>query len=156
MATITLADTSSRPHATSPDPVFDARGVTKVYHMGEVDVHALRGVDLELHESELAVLLGPSGSGKSTVAAELAALGAKVLDADSAARQAINLPEVKRQLVERWGEAMLDNSGEVNRHFVAEQVFGETASARVELEFLESLLHPLIRRRAGVIANGTR
>ena len=48
-------------------PVFQARGVTKVYHMGEVDVHALRGIDLELGESEFLVLLGPSGSGKSTL-----------------------------------------------------------------------------------------
>jgi putative ABC transport system ATP-binding protein len=48
-------------------PVFVARDLTKVYHMGEVDVHALRGVDLELFEGEFAVLLGPSGSGKSTL-----------------------------------------------------------------------------------------
>lgn len=47
--------------------VFVARGVTKVYDMGEVQVHALRGIDLDLHGSELAVLLGPSGSGKSTL-----------------------------------------------------------------------------------------
>jgi putative ABC transport system ATP-binding protein len=48
-------------------PVFAARGLTKVYHMGEVDVHALRGVDLDLFESEFVVILGPSGSGKSTL-----------------------------------------------------------------------------------------
>ena len=41
--------------------------LTKVYHTGAVDVHALRGVDLQLFERELIVLLGPSGSGKSTL-----------------------------------------------------------------------------------------
>ncbi len=47
--------------------VFEARGVTKVYRMGEVEVHALRGVDLDLFEHEFIVLLGASGSGKSTL-----------------------------------------------------------------------------------------
>lgn len=47
--------------------MFEVRGLTKVYDMGEVQVHALRGADLDLYESELVVLLGPSGSGKSTL-----------------------------------------------------------------------------------------
>ena len=49
------------------DPVFRVRNLSKVYRMGEVDVTALRGVDLDLFTGELAVFLGASGSGKSTL-----------------------------------------------------------------------------------------
>lgn len=47
--------------------VFEARDVTKRYDMGEVQVHALRGIDMDLVSGELVVILGPSGSGKSTL-----------------------------------------------------------------------------------------
>jgi putative ABC transport system ATP-binding protein len=50
-----------------PAQVLRARALTKVYRMGEVDVVALRGVDMDLYERELLVLLGVSGSGKSTL-----------------------------------------------------------------------------------------
>lgn len=54
--------------------IFRARGLTKSYGNGETAVHALAGVDLDLHEGELVVLLGPSGSGKSTLLNHLGAL----------------------------------------------------------------------------------
>lgn len=54
-------------HSITTTAVFRAVDVTKVYTMGEVKVHALRGVTLELYEHEFVVLLGASGSGKSTL-----------------------------------------------------------------------------------------
>ena len=54
--------------------VFEAREITRVYRMGEVDVTALRGTNISLFEGVFVVLVGPSGSGKSTLLNILGAL----------------------------------------------------------------------------------
>ena len=64
-----IEDRRERTSSDTPpgEPVFRARGLSRRYRMGEVEVVALRSVDLDLYEGEFVVILGPSGGGKSTL-----------------------------------------------------------------------------------------
>jgi dephospho-CoA kinase len=92
-------------------------------------------------------LLGGIASGKSLVARQLVELGAGLLDGDRAGHEVLRLPEVIAQVRGRWGEGVLDDSGQVDRKALAAIVFAPSPDGPPELAALERLTHPLIRQR---------
>lgn len=52
---------------SQPKAIIDIRDVIKTFQVGEIEVHALRGVDLAIEEASFLAIMGPSGSGKSTL-----------------------------------------------------------------------------------------
>jgi dephospho-CoA kinase len=88
-------------------------------------------------------LIGAIGAGKSTVASYLAARGGFLVDADKLGHLVIEEPDVKRQLVKRWGETILSPTGQVNRKAVGAIVFANPA----EREVLQAIMFPRIQAR---------
>ncbi|HVK11655.1 MAG TPA: dephospho-CoA kinase [Gemmataceae bacterium] len=89
-------------------------------------------------------LVGGIGAGKSAAAAAMARRGGRVVDGDRLGHEALELPDVKRQLVERWGKRVLKPNGAANRRAIAGIVF----DAPAELKALEAMVFPHIGRRA--------
>ncbi|HET6575548.1 MAG TPA: dephospho-CoA kinase [Fimbriiglobus sp.] len=89
-------------------------------------------------------LVGGIGAGKSAAASAMACRGGRVVDGDRLGHAALELPDVKRQLVERWGKRVLKPNGAVNRRAIAGIVFDQPA----ELKALEAMVFPHIGRRA--------
>jgi dephospho-CoA kinase len=88
-------------------------------------------------------IVGGIGAGKSTVAAELAALGCAVIDADAIGHELLRNPRIRRRLRARWGEGVLLPDGKVNRGALGAMVFASPA----DLKALNRIMHPAIRRR---------
>ena len=88
-------------------------------------------------------ILGGVASGKSTVARLLAARGAAVIDADRIAHEVLNLPHVKRELRDAFGEAICAQDGTICRSALAREVFVDVR----RLEVLNGIVHPIIIAR---------
>jgi dephospho-CoA kinase len=92
-------------------------------------------------------IVGGIASGKSFVSRAFQDLGAKWINADAMVHDAYRRPEVLQRLQDRWGTLILDQHGQLDRSKVADLVFEPSAEGRRELEWLESLLHPLLRQQ---------
>src|SRR6476659_10806472 len=93
-------------------------------------------------------LVGGVASGKSLAAKMLVELGAVHLDADRTGHALLAEDyDVRRSLIDRWGNAILDIDGHVDRGAVAQRVFANSAAGTGNRKFLEDLLHPRIRER---------
>jgi dephospho-CoA kinase len=88
-------------------------------------------------------LLGGIASGKSLVASQFAELGCAVVDADAIAHIVLGEPQVRRVLLERFGDGILEPSGAIDRRRLGERAF----ASREDLRTLEEIVHPEVSRR---------
>ncbi len=109
--------------------MIELSGVQKIYHMGRVEVPALRGVDLEIKSGEFVALMGPSGSGKSTL---LNMIG--LLDAPTSGKIVIDGVDVSSLNENERADFRLEKLGFVFQFF----------SLLMELSALENVALPMI------------
>jgi dephospho-CoA kinase len=88
-------------------------------------------------------LIGGIGSGKSRVAAVLVQHGAKIVSGDEAGHEALRQPEIRQQIVKRWGREVLKEDGEIDRRRLGAIVFADPAQRQA----LEELVFPWIKGR---------
>jgi len=85
-------------------------------------------------------LTGGIGAGKSSVAQLMQDQGCAVINADQLAQNALKAPNVRAQIVDRWGDNVLNESGEISRAALAAIVFNDSQA----LDILEKIIHPLV------------
>ncbi|QDV57435.1 dephospho-CoA kinase [Rosistilla oblonga] len=93
-------------------------------------------------------IIGPPAGGKSTVARALAEQGAAWINADRLAHAALRMGRVKNKLREHFGDSIFNTAGAVQRPALAAKVFGDDPTSRRQLEYIESVLHPVVGQLA--------
>ncbi|GBD37693.1 Dephospho-CoA kinase [bacterium HR36] len=88
-------------------------------------------------------LIGGIGSGKSLVGRLLGEMGGYLIEADKLGHEALRQPQIRQQLVQRWGQEILNPQGEIDRARLAEIVFSQPQERRA----LEAIVHPYITDR---------
>lgn len=91
-------------------------------------------------------IMGGIASGKSLVAQRMKQLGAVVIDADQIGHEVLLEPQVEQAVAKKWGPAVIDRSGHVDRAALAKIVFSPPPTGPRELEYLEQLTHPRIKK----------
>lgn len=93
-------------------------------------------------------IIGPPAGGKSTIAGMLAEAGATWINADRLAHGALSMGGVKEELRAHFGDCIFNASGGVDRSRLAAKVFGDDPTSGRQLEYIEGVLHPVVRRLA--------
>lgn len=88
-------------------------------------------------------LIGGIGSGKSLAAAEFAKHGGRIVSGDQAGHDALQEPNIRRQVLARWGDRIRNEKGDIDRRALGKIVFGNPA----ERQALEELVFPFIKQR---------